>query len=85
MGSEAPPVSKSQHSARGFGRKDYTGEKLGSEPMPASKSQDSAYTIYASETDIQEPCRETMRRPKLQGYMIPEKSCTELTFAGRSR
>ena len=58
---------------------------MDSEPMPASKSQDNA---NASENDIYEPCRENMRRPKFQGYMVLESHFrrhvrTVLTFAGR--
>ena len=35
-------------------------------------SQKSRLRRYASENDIKEPCREIVRRPKFQGYMVPE-------------
>ena len=44
---------------------------MGSEPtlQPKVKTRQCG---YVSEKDIQEPCREIMRRPEFQVYMVPE-------------
>ena len=50
--------------------------------------QKSRQRRHASENHIQELCKDNFRRPKSQGYVVPESHirkhiCTFLTFAGR--
>ena len=80
------PASESQDSASGFGKPGLYGRtRWALNPCLRAKSRQ---CIYASENDVQELCKENMRRSKLQGYMVSESHsdkhiCTVLTFAGR--
>ena len=83
--SEPTPTRQSQDSASGLGNPEIWKEETWA--LNPCRSRKSRQCRYACENYIREPCREIMRRPKLQGFLVPEGHfhrhicSTVLTFA----